>query len=161
MKKLSKKAKKSNLVKYIIIFVVALALIITGVLCYKKLSNKNHFFKNTYYKCDPTSNLDGPMTFYLKFDSKGRYVEILSMPRFIDAGTYEKKDGKIVLNQEFYKSPYKDTADISKKTYEYEHKDGIIVVEDYKCSKTSSKQFKELAKSAGFTSYDDLKKSAK
>ncbi len=158
MKKTNKKAKKSNLVKYIIIIVVAVILIVAGVLCYKKFSNKKYFVKNTYFKCIPTTNLDGPMPFYLKYDSKGRYVEILSMPIFVDAGKYEKKDGKIVMHNEYYKSPYKDYATKSEKTYEYDFKDGVIVSDGYKCSKSSSKDFNELAKDAGIKSYDDIKK---
>ena len=154
MKKLN-----NNALKYSIIAVLVVAIIICGIIFIPKITNKGSFSTTKYYECVPTTNLAGPMTYYVMFDTNGKYVKVLTMPKTVYAGTYKIENNKIIYNQEYFKSANNKVKETEGK-YEYDYENGIIKTDSYKCTKTTKKEYDKWAESAGATSYNEMKKEA-
>ena len=153
----SGKSKKGLFLGIIAVLILIIAAILAYMFLIKDKQNGKYFGSNTYYECTPTSNVDGPMTYYIEFEKNGKYVQVLTMPTFIEAGTYEITGNKIVFNREFTKRN-DDAVEKSADTIEKKYKNEKIVTDGYSCKKITKKAYKDWADSRSIFTYDEIKK---
>lgn len=156
--------KDNKTCKGLLLLVLGILIVLLGgllLLVYLSKDGKEgkHFSKDKYYVCNPSTDLDGPMTYYVKYDTKGRYINILASPQLYEsAGKYEIDENKIVMDEEFSKT-YQFPASKQSEKYEYEYKDGNVITEGYKCKSISASEFKSKTEIFSHMTYDEMKKS--
>ena len=156
--------KDNKTCKGLLLLVLGILIVLVGgllLLVYLSKDGKEgkYFSKDKYYVCNPSTDLDGPMTYYVKYDTKGRYINTLASPQLYEsAGKYEIDENKIIMDEEYYKT-YQFPASKQNDKYEYEYKDGNIITEGYKCKSITASEFKSKTENFSHMTYEEMKKS--